>query len=56
MKIKTRQKSSAFWKHGKHKGALTQSIQKNKEIATKKKPADMKESISELMKEPKKKR
>lgn len=54
MRTKTRQKSSAFWKHGKHKGALTQSIQTNKEIAAKKKPVDMKESIAELMRGEKK--
>lgn len=56
MRTKTRQKSSAFWKHGKHKGALTHSINVNKEIEAKKKqPKEMKESVAELMKERKKK-
>lgn len=56
MRTKTRQKSSAFWKHGKHKGALTQSIQVNKEIEAKqKKPKEMKESVAELIKERRKK-
>jgi len=51
MRIKTRQKSSAFWKHGKHKGALTYSLQVNKQLAGRKKPVEMKGSISELMKD-----
>lgn len=54
MRIKTRKKSSAFWKHGKHKGALAHSVKVNKEAANKKKPAEMKESVAELMKGEKK--
>lgn len=50
MRIKMRQKSSAFWKHGKHKGALVFSLQVNKQIAARQKPVEMYESMAELMK------
>ncbi len=54
MKIKTVKKSSHWWKHGKHKGALDFSIKTNKDNEERSKSKqkivhdDMKDNIHEL--------
>jgi len=46
--IKTRNKSKAFWKHGKHKGALQTKLYQDREQGKPKKKNRMSSSIKSL--------
>jgi len=53
-RVKTVKKSTHWWKHGKHKGALVHCINENKALENKKKPPiKMYDSIEKLMKKEK---